>query len=271
MTPPVIGAAIDVADLSTFRDWLFAKDRDLEIQDFYRPAVIAGDWRPLAEAARDALQGYKGRIGIHGPFFDLPLDAMDAEIRAIVTKRLATALEICAVVGANQVVIHSPVTTWNDFNRHNYPNAEGGQIARVGETLAPVLSTAEAAGITFVLENIEDRTPETRRRMVEAIASPALRLSVDTGHAHYAHGATGGPPADYYIRDAGPLLEHVHLQDADGYADRHWQIGTGTILWPAVFAALREATDRPRLLLELRDKAGIPASMAYLEAAGLGQ
>jgi sugar phosphate isomerase/epimerase len=67
------------------------------------------------------------------------------------------------------------------------------------------------------------------------------------------------------------MLAHVHLQDADGHADRHWQIGQGNILWPSVFAAIAALSVKPRLILELADKNCIPASMAYLEAQGLGQ
>ena len=63
----------------------------------------------------------------------------------------------------------------------------------------------------------------------------------------------------------------MHLQDADGYADRHWQIGRGSIRWHEVFKALGELEARPRLILELRDKAGILPSMEWLEREGLGQ
>ena len=45
----------------------------------------------------------------------------------------------------------------------------------------------------------------------------------------------------------------------------------GNILWPAVFAAIAELPVQPRLILELEDKAGIPASMVFLQANGLGQ
>jgi sugar phosphate isomerase/epimerase len=96
-------------------------------------------------------------------------------------------------------------------------------------------------------------------------------VSVDTGHAHYAHVSTGAPPVDVFVRAAGARLAHVHLQDADGYADRHWAIGEGTIRWAEVFRALAESPGAPRLVLELADKGGIAASMAHLEAAGLGR
>ena len=82
---------------------------------------------------------------------------------------------------------------------------------------------------------------------------------------------SGAPPVDYYVRAAGEMLAHVHLQDCDGYADRHWSLGEGTIRWHSVFRALAEIDANPRLVLELRDYARIPDSMAYLEREGLGQ
>ncbi|MGV6847321.1 MAG: sugar phosphate isomerase/epimerase family protein, partial [Marinibacterium sp.] len=87
----------------------------------------------------------------------------------------------------------------------------------------------------------------------------------------YAHGATGAPPVDYFVRAAGDRLAHVHLQDADGFADRHWPIGDGAVNWPAVFRALADHAPDARLILELRDPTGIPKSMAHLSRLGLAR
>lgn len=144
-------------------------------------------------------------------------------------------------------------------------------IEAARETLAPVLARAEDMGVTFMLENIEDIEPADRANLCAALDWQALALSVDTGHAQYAHGSTGGPPVDFFIRAAGERLGHVHLQDADGFADRHWQIGHGTILWPSVFEAIRHTGANPRLILELRDKAGVIPSARHLAALGLAQ
>jgi len=43
---------------------------------------------------------------------------------------------------------------------------------------------------------------------------------------------------DYFIKAAGNALERIHLQDADGYADRHWALGQGTICWESIFTAI---------------------------------
>ncbi|MGF1658219.1 MAG: sugar phosphate isomerase/epimerase family protein [Rubrimonas sp.] len=268
---PVLGAAVTCASLEGLRNWLFDAERDVELQDFHMPELLDGDWRSVAAREAELLSGHRGRIGIHGPFWSLPLDSFDPEIAAVCRRRLLTGLDVCAAVGADQMVIHSPFSTWDSFNLRNYDNGRDGQIARVLENLRPVVARAEDQGVTLVVENIEDREPEARVELARAFESKAVRLSVDTGHAHYAHGATGAPPVDYFISAAGALLEHVHLQDADGYADRHWVPGEGTILWPSIFAALRRTGAAPRLILELRDHSRIVEGAERLAAMGLAR
>lgn len=139
------------------------------------------------------------------------------------------------------------------------------------QTLGSVVKRAEEIGVTLVIENIEYKDPDIRCILADSFASPSVAVSIDTGHAHYAHVSTGAPPVDFFVRRAGDRLEHIHLQDACGHADRHWAIGEGTISWAAVFRALAELTSRPRLILELRDKAGILPSVELLKANGLAR
>ena len=276
MLPLKIGAALMVANLPTYRDWLIEGQRDLEVQDFLYPDVLLGDWRAKVAEAKAHLDGFEGRLGIHGPFYDLSLDMADAEIAPIVSRRFVTGVDAAAALGATQMVIHSPFTTWDWFNfgdnprSGNRPSAFEAKMDRVLALLAPAVARAEAEGVTLVIENIEDIAPGFRRELATRFASDAVRLSIDTGHAHYAHCATGAPPVDYFVTDAGAMLSHVHLQDADGFADRHWPPGRGTVNWHAVFRAIASLPQRPHLVLELRDAADIPAAMAYLEREGLG-
>jgi sugar phosphate isomerase/epimerase len=270
-TLPVLGAALDRASLEAHRHWLKEAPRDLELQHFVDAEVLDGDWSGLAAEVVQLLDGHEGRRGIHGPFWGFTIASYDPEVRKIVTRRLGQALDVCAAVKGTHVVIHSPFTTWGYNHRGLYPTDAARMVEAARDTLAPVLARAEAMGVTFVLENIEDVEPQDRANLCAALGWQALQLSVDTGHAHYAHGSTGGPPVDFYIRAAGERLGHVHLQDADGFADRHWQIGHGTILWPSVFKAIAETGANPRLILELRDKAGVIPSARYLADLGLAQ
>lgn len=268
---PVLGAALMSQHLPLHRDWLLERSRDLEIQDFFKAENLDGDWQPLAAQIRKHLDGHAGRLGIHGPFWGFKIDSQDPLIRAVVTKRLMQGLDVCEALGATQMVIHSPYTTWDHNNLDMLPDARKGVVERVHLTLKDVVRRAEGAGVEIVIENIEDKDPAVRVSLVESFASKAVRVSLDTGHAHYAHGSTGAPPVDYYVGAAGDMLTHVHIQDADGHADRHWNPGEGTVNWVATFRALGKLASNPRLIIEVRDQTTLAKGAAHLVALGLAE
>ena len=274
---PLLGAALyldELTGLPGMQNFIRDPGRDIEIRDFTTVGALSDNvWPDLAERARALLAGHDGRIGLHGPFWGFTLDMADPDIRRIVQGRIDTALSALARVlqgkGGGHLVLHSPYTTWHGFNRWTNQCDAAGIMERTHATLAPAVARAEAEGIEIVLENCEDIDPVERVALAASFDSPALRVSLDTGHAHYAHGATGAPPVDAFVRAAGAALAHVHLQDADGVADRHWQIGKGNIHWPAVFAALGEMPVLPRLILEMADARDVQPSARWLQAQGL--
>ena len=272
MTIPTIGAAMLLENIGILRDWLFDKDRPIEIQDFVGPDVITADTGPLVERWRDALQGHSGPRGIHGPFFGLDLSNPDAEIRAIIQARLNKGLDIAQTLGAGWMVVHSPFTFWHSLNYTNYPQLRGKLFDAAADCLAPVLARAADAGITLMLENIDDTAPADRGDLVTQINHPALKLSVDTGHADLAHANYGAPPVVDFLNQAGADLAHIHLQDVDGHADRHWHPGDGRINWRPVMDLLANHPARPHLLLEVRNKHHrFPQTAAFLEGLAAPQ
>jgi sugar phosphate isomerase/epimerase len=268
---PAIGAAMSVSDLKGNHNWVMESQRDLELQDFVDAEVLEGDWRPLAERARELLDGYEGRMGIHGPFWSLPIAAKDPAIRDVVKRRMMQGLDVCEALGATHMVVHSPYTTWDYNNLDRAAGAREQLIENCHLSLQDAVWRAEALGCTLVIENIEDKDPYAPVALAKSFESPAVAVSIDTGHAHYAHGTTGAPPVDYYVLAAAEHLAHIHLQDADGYADRHWAPGQGTIHWHAVFAALRRTGAKPSLILELADFSRIQEAAGWLAEQGLGR
>ncbi|MEL7180125.1 MAG: sugar phosphate isomerase/epimerase family protein [Pseudomonadota bacterium] len=269
MQPLKIGACLTAAEIADHRDWLFEADRDIELQDFGSHKGLTTEFEDSIAAAKAALDGHKGRLGIHGPYEGLDMDNKDTEVRPIVTARFLKALEAADRVGARQMVLHSPYTRWYQWNRLAKPNYDETKLARIHAVMDPVVAAAEDMGITLVIENILDVEPASRRMMVDTFNSNAIALSIDTGHAHLARRMSGAPPVDYFVRDAGDQLLHVHLQDLDGHADRHWAPGEGEIHWPEVFRALSDCGSDPLLVLELRRKADIPKGFIYLRDLGL--
>jgi sugar phosphate isomerase/epimerase len=268
---PVIGAAMPIRTLPQHIDWLKAGNRDLELQDAcFTPifdndwsyleripglngSVPHTDWQSLVEDARNVLDGYTGRISLHGPFTGLPLLTMDRQIRDVVRRRLDQTLTFAKALGATQVVLHSPWTFFGGpFIPYSTPEEYAIVIEIVSELLAPIIERAEAMKCQLVIEGIFDKNPQPLLDLVRALDSNYVRVSIDTGHAYINH-VQGGPPPDQWIRDAGPLLAHMHLQDGDGHVDRHWAPGYGDVNWYALFEALDALSHQPRLILEAKD------------------
>ncbi|HSO48006.1 MAG TPA: sugar phosphate isomerase/epimerase family protein [Rhizobiaceae bacterium] len=266
---PVLGAALTIGELERLHNWVMERDRDLELQEFGYAQVLEGDWRPLVDRYKQLLSGHQGRVGIHGPFWGFDIAPHDPDIREIVRKRLLQGLEVCEALGATHMVVHSPFTTWDYNNLDGAPGERDALFRRCHKTMADAVKRAENIGCELVIENIEDIDPRDRIALAQSFNSANVRISVDTGHAHYAHVSNGAPPVDYYIITAGKQLAHVHLQDADGHADRHWAPGEGTILWRSVFDAVARHCDNPRLILELNDKGKLVQAASYLEELGV--
>jgi sugar phosphate isomerase/epimerase len=260
-----------IAALAVHREWLIANQRDLELWDPSDGAVLDGDWRPLARQARDLLDGYTGRLGIHGPWDGLPLTCSDARVRALVAERLNQALAFAAEIGASHMVVHSPFDFFGSPHVAHTPSDGLADLIELAHaTLAEVLPRAAQTGCTLVVEVCYDKATSPLLALVRSFASEWVRASLDVGHALVMQ-QSGGPPPDQWVRDAGELLAHLHLQDNDGLLDRHWAPGEGSLGWHALFAALAEQTHRPRLLLELAEPAKIRQGAAYLAGCGLAR
>lgn len=267
---PRLGVALIAQDFPALRNWILDADRPVELQDFVGPDVAAGDPSELVSHWRPLLAGHRGLRGIHGPFFGLEITNPDTEMRAIIQRRFLSALGTAEALGATHMVIHSPFSYWHTLNYANYQGLRESLFQAAAECLAPVLARAAEAGCTLVLENVDDAAPKDRADLAAMIGHPSLALSVDTGHALLAHGRYGAPPPVDFIQSAGASLLHVHLQDADGYADRHWHPGEGCIAWAPVMAAIARANPKARLILEVaRNRHLLPRCAAWMQSEGL--
>ncbi|AWR87761.1 sugar phosphate isomerase/epimerase family protein [Meiothermus taiwanensis] len=266
---PVLGLALPIERLPEFRSWFLEHGgRDLELQDAVRPEVLDGDWQPLVALARQALEGYTGRMGIHGPYDGLWMASFDPFVRRMIAERYRRALEFAADLGASHMVIHSPFLFFGHPQMAHAPgNGLEREIEWVHDTLRTVLPLARNLGLVLVIENIRDTNPQPLRTLVQSFGSEHVRMSLDVGHAHLMQ-QLGGPAPDQWVKEAGPLLAHLHLQDNDGLLDRHWSPGQGGINWRALFAALEALQSRPRLILEVRHEQ-LPVAAQWLLAQGL--
>lgn len=66
MTPLKIGACLAPREIEDHRNWLFDSDRDIELQGFSLHKDLTTEFEDRISAARKALAGFQGRLGVHG-------------------------------------------------------------------------------------------------------------------------------------------------------------------------------------------------------------
>ncbi|KKB12260.1 hypothetical protein VE25_08350 [Devosia geojensis] len=229
-------------------DWLNEAGRALEVDDFAREFVLDDPEAHIAELAR-RLDGFTGSFGIHGPVPTPSFVVGDPAIQAIVLKRFEQALGICERIGASHMVVHSPfLFLGRPYMTYDNKDALPLAIQRAADLIAPVAARAQETGVVLCLENIFDPTPDPMIDLVDLVDSPALRLSLDTGHAAVA--STMAP--DFWVRTMGDRLAHLHVSDSDGQADRHWVPGQGQLGWASIFRELNALPQDMRLIMEFR-------------------
>jgi sugar phosphate isomerase/epimerase len=267
---PLLGASLDSSTLPAHLDWLVTDQRDLEITDPCAPRLLDGDWKATADGIARTLAGagYNGRVGVHATWVGIDLSADDPFLQAAMTERLRQSLAFGEPFGSSHLVVHSPFVWFGHPLVHYADPAEvRATIDAAHAVLEPLLPMAERMGCAIVVESCWDLNPAPLLELVRSFGTDLVGLSIDVGHAEVMRGY-GGPPADHWIRQAGDLLAHVHLDDTDGTNDWHWPVGRGDVPWGPVFAALAPLGDKPRLILEIDDVLG---SAAWLTARGLAR
>ncbi|WP_291431208.1 sugar phosphate isomerase/epimerase [Deinococcus sp.] len=244
------GLALTLKELPECAPWLLESGRDIELQDITHGDVMEGDWQGVGREINAHLNGHQGRIGIHGPFWHLNIAPRDPAVQRLVQERLNLGLDFARAIGGTHMVVHSPF----DFFGHPQavPGARlGPELERAALTMQPIVKRAEQEGLTLVIENIYDLSPVPLLALAQYLDSDAVRLSVDTGHAHLMT-QRGGPPPQTWIETLGTLLGHVHLCDNDTTNDQHLAPGRGTIHWGGVERALNGAPESARIFIEVK-------------------
>jgi L-ribulose-5-phosphate 3-epimerase len=144
---------------------------------------------------------------------------------------LRRAVDAAAALGSDCVSL------WSGVVRH----AAGREVAmaHLASGLQQVLDYAEQREVTVGFEpepGMFIDTMDAMADLVDRIASPRLKLSLDVGHLH----CQGEVPIADYIRRWAPWLVNVHIEDMRAGVHEHLMFGEGEIDFPPVIAALAE-------------------------------
>jgi len=121
---------------------------------------------------------------------------------------------------------------------------------RLTTSLSEVLGYAQSRGVTVGFEPEPGMFIDTMDRFAalqQRMGSPHLKLTLDVGHLH-CQGET--PIADYIAKWKNDIV-NVHIEDMRAGIHEHLMFGEGEMDFPPILAALRDASYRGGIHVEL--------------------
>ena len=217
---------------ASFGDDVFASLRGIEACGYsgteicLEPAPLRPGTITQAEAAKTRAEA--GSLGLTITSASFHADGEDMEARV---RQTFEAVEVASWLGTDVLVVNSERADGDAAVRER-------QFAEVVERMRKLCGAAEAKGIRIAVEpepllvigDVNDML-----RLVEEVASPALRVNLDIGHAEVTEGDVPGT-----VRRLGDLIVHTHVEDIAGRVHKHLVPGEGEIDFGKTFEAFAE-------------------------------
>lgn len=235
----------------------FANDNrlNLEISRFGNLQTLDSYYDGFLEHYKKALVNFKGKLTLHGFFLDLNVAAQDPLIQRISERRFQQSFNVARALNAKTVVFHSG---FNGLVKH--PAYYRGFINSKIKFWKKFIKQFENAGITAVLENTYENTPDILIDIVENVCSDNLKLCIDTGHVNI----NSSKSCAEWIKAFGNNLHHMHLHNNFGSHDDHNSVLNGTIDFNEVLNTLLETGISPNLVVEIFDTTSAMESVEFI-------
>jgi len=220
------------------------------------------------EASRDARTQLRrelatfARVSVHGPLGNASLASINPGIWRESVRQYLGALELAYDIGATVLVVHpGDLRDQRFFSEFIRLSEEAlGQLARRAEELGVVLAVENCgpyhAGV--------DRSPADLASLIERVASPHVKVCLDTGHAAVNKNAIE------LVRLLGKDIVHLHVHDNHGQRDEHLPIGRGTIDFAPLAPVLVDFDGMAIAEVVWDSKNAIESPEALLDAAQAG-
>jgi sugar phosphate isomerase/epimerase len=189
---------------------------------------------------------YTGKFTLHAPFHGMNIASVFEPVREASVRVMADCFMVAAEIGA-PVVMHPGYFAWEQERA-----LSDRQFAK---SLGELTAAAADRSVVFWFENMGDMNYFNLRTPADLGLIGDAGLTLDTGHAHLNHCL----PA--FLKT--PFC-HMHIHDNNGRADSHSPVGSGTIDFRPVMAALRRGN--ATAVIEVRSFAGTTASLQVLDA-----
>ncbi|MDD1654817.1 MAG: sugar phosphate isomerase/epimerase [Methanomicrobiales archaeon] len=193
------------------------------------------------------LASFPFRYCFHAPARGVNIASLHEPIRKASVEVLVQCFGVAAEVDG-RVVIHPGYFTW--------PGEREPAEERFRRSLAELRRAADQRGVRFSIENMGNWDYFFLRFPEEVPMLDGIDLALDVGHANL-NGCVD--------RFLSCRIAHVHLHDNDGTRDSHAAVGTGTIDFRAVMAAVRR--DHAIPIIEVETLEGVIRSLESLKGS----
>ena len=239
-----------------------AKDLGLGIELSRIPNVISNKI-PLEDVLnemKDIFADFKGIKSVHGLFFDLSIASKDEDIREISIKRYLQSLEVAKIIGAKTIVYHTGCEATIKHRRFQQEYSDDSV-----KFWKNYITAFENSNITAVQENVSENSYENILKIINAVNSPMLKASLDTGHVN----VHSDQKVIQWIEGYGHALKHMHIHNNYGDDDSHLSLLKGTLDFDEIFGKIKELDINPVIVLEIFTENDLYESVEYLRKKGV--
>lgn len=194
----------------------------------------------------DLFSSYTRKFTLHAPFHGMNIASVFEPVRRASVQVMVDCFEVAAEIGA-PVVMHPGYFAW-----------EQERVAsdrQFGTSLQELGRAAAERSVEFWFENMADMNYFNLRTPADLGLLGDTGLALDTGHAHL-----NGCLTEFLSTP----FRHMHIHDNRGRSDTHSPVGSGTIDFRPVMAALRQG--HATAVIEVRSFTGTKSSMQVLDA-----
>jgi sugar phosphate isomerase/epimerase len=212
------------------------------------PSAWPVDAKRLERLVRDAGLPVVGHTAYY-----LPIASAFPKLRAEAHALFLQAVDVFAALDAAVVNVHpDPMTKLFARDEVIYRNADA---------VAELAEAAAERGLRLMVENLPTFGRAKELEPIFAAAESAA-FHLDVGHAHLNRAGDEPNRTEELLAAFGDRLAHVHVSDNFGLDDLHLPLGTGTIDWPSIVAALERIRWDGTVTLEI-----FTSQRSYLEAS----
>ena len=230
-------------------------DAAFEYNEFFIPSIV--DNKELCRNIIDiykALPRDRSMDTLHGAFFDIVVNSMDASIKENSYRRCRQSMEIAHELGCRAVIFHTNYIT--GFKSFSYRDKWVFDNAEFYRGLL-----REFPDLSIYVENMFDDTPELLKKLaVEMRHEERFGVCFDIAHAFL-----WDFPLEAWIEELGPYIKHIHANDNKKDEDSHLPIGDGRIPWLLINNGIFKR-NRCSFLIEVNGMDNVRKSYDYLTA-----